>query len=71
MVDAPAPQGLPPGFSFTPVNISLTDIRPLIRMELKTLLTTAKARSTTADATIKAHYEDLVIRINAILDPKK
>ncbi len=71
MVDAPLPQGLPPGFNFIPVNISLTDIRPFVRAELKTLLATAKARNVAADATTKAHYEDLVVRINDILDPKK
>ncbi|WP_199137331.1 zinc-dependent metalloprotease [Pedobacter sp. ASV12] len=71
MVDAPAPQGLPPGFTFTPVNISVTDIRPLVRAELKTLLATAKARGVAGDANTKAHYEDLAVRINDILDPKK
>lgn len=70
MVDAPAPQGLPPGFTFTPVNVSLTDIRPLVRAELKTLLATAKARGLAGDEVTKAHYQDLVIRINNILDPK-
>ncbi|MES2417651.1 MAG: zinc-dependent metalloprotease [Bacteroidota bacterium] len=71
MVDAPAPQGLPPGFMFTPINISLTDIRPMVRMELKTLLATAKTRGVADDSITKAHYEDLAIRINNILDPKK
>jgi hypothetical protein len=71
MVDAPAPVGLPPGFNFTPVNISLTDIRPLVRAELKTLLATAKARAAAGDATTKAHYDDLSFRINEILDPAK
>lgn len=71
MVDAPAPVGLPPGFVFTPVNISVTDIRPLVRAELKTLLATAKARGVAGDANTKAHYEDLAVRINDILDPKK
>jgi hypothetical protein len=70
MVDAPAPVGLPPGFNFTPVNISLTDIRPLVRAELKTLLATAKSRAAAGDATTKAHYDDLAFRINEILDPK-
>lgn len=70
MVDAPAPVGLPPGFVFTPVNISLTDIRPLIRVELKTLLATAKARAVGGDANTKAHYDDLAYRINEILNPK-
>ncbi|WP_379086676.1 zinc-dependent metalloprotease [Pedobacter sp. UC225_65] len=71
MVDAPLPQGLPPGFSFTPVNVGVTDIRPFVRAELKTLLATAKARAIAGDATTKAHYEDLAVRINDILVPKK
>lgn len=71
MVDAPAPQGLPPGFTFTPINVGVTDIRPLVRAELKTLLATAKARSAAGDANTKAHYEDLAVRINEVLDPKK
>lgn len=71
MVDAPLPQGLPPGFSFTPINVGVTDIRPLVRVELKTLLATAKARAVAGDATTKAHYDDLAIRINDILNPKK
>ena len=71
MVDAPAPIGLPPGFSFTPTNVGVTDIRPLVRAELKTLVATSKARAAAGDAITKAHYEDLAVRINDILDPKK
>ncbi|TKC12636.1 DUF5117 domain-containing protein [Pedobacter polaris] len=71
MVDAPAPIGLPPGFNFTPINVGVTDIRPLVRVELKTLAAAAKARAAAGDAMTKAHYEDLVTRINDILDPKK
>lgn len=70
MVDAPAPTNLPPGFSFTPVNVSLTDIRPYVRAELKALLATAKSRAVAADVTTKAHYEDLASRIDNILNPK-
>ena len=70
MVDAPAPV-LPPGFNFTPINVGVTDIRPLVRVELKTLVATAKARAAAGDAMTKAHYEDLASRINDILDPKK
>ncbi len=70
---------LPPGaspdalanFGATPVNVSFSDIRPLVRVELKSLLTAAKARSVAGDAVTKAHYDDLVIRINDILYPKK
>jgi len=64
-VDAAASYGL------TPINISLSDIRPLVRAELKSLLVTVKARSVAGDAVTKAHYEDLGIRIKNILDPKK
>jgi len=70
---------LPPGvavdrianFGMTPVNVALSDIRPLVRVELKTLLSTAKARAVAGDAMTKAHYEDLIVRINNILFPKK
>ena len=71
MVDAPMPTGLPPGFSFTPINVGVTDIRPLVRVELKTLYAAAKARAVAGDAITKAHYDDLAIRINDILNPKK
>ncbi|WP_443945286.1 zinc-dependent metalloprotease [Pedobacter sp. AW1-32] len=70
---------LPPGFpaeyaasyGLTPINVALSDIRPLVRAELKTLLSTTKARSAAGDAISKAHYDDLNIRIKNILDPKK
>ncbi|RDC56903.1 DUF5117 domain-containing protein [Pedobacter chinensis] len=58
-------------YGLTPVNVNLSDIRPLVRAELKTLLATTKARSVAGDAITKAHYEDLNIRIKNILDPKK
>lgn len=58
-------------FGMTPVNVSLSDIRPLVRAELKSLLVLAKGRAVAGDALTKAHYEDLAIRIKDILDPKK
>ena len=70
-----APPGVAPAriadFGLTPVNVSLSDIRPLVRAELKSLLTIAKARAVAGDAMTKAHYDDLAIRINDILNPKK
>ena len=42
----------------------------VVRTELKTLLTITKARIVVANMLSKAHYQDLAIRINAILDPK-
>ncbi|KQN34499.1 zinc-dependent metalloprotease [Pedobacter sp. Leaf41] len=70
---------LPPGFpvesaasyGLTPINVSLSDIRPLVRAELKALQATTKARSVAGDAIAKAHYDDLTVRIKDILDPKK
>ena len=58
-------------YGMTPVNVSLSDIRPLVRMELKTLMAVSKTRAVAGDAMTKAHYQDLAIRINDILNPKK
>lgn len=58
-------------YGFTPINVSLSDIRPLVRAELKSLLTLTKARALAGDSLTKAHYDDLGIRINDILFPKK
>lgn len=69
------PAGLPAeyaaSYGLTPINVSLSDIRPLVRAELKALSATTKARSAAGDAISKAHYEDLSVRIKNILDPKK
>lgn len=73
--DSELPAGFPveaaANYGLTPINVSLSDIRPLVRAELKKLSTTTKARSAAGDAITKAHYEDLNIRIKNILDPKK
>ncbi|AMQ01071.1 glutaminyl-tRNA synthetase [Pedobacter cryoconitis] len=58
-------------YGITPINVSLSDIRPLVRAELKSLLTLTKTRALAGDNLTKAHYDDLVIRINAVLFPKK
>jgi len=58
-------------YGLTPINVSLSDIRPLVRAELKALQATTKARSVAGDAIAKAHYDDLTVRIKDILDPKK
>jgi hypothetical protein len=58
-------------FGLTPINVSLSDIRPLARVELKSLLALTKGRSLAGDALTKAHYADLAIRINDVLNPKK
>ena len=58
-------------YGLTPINVGLSDIRPLVRAELKKLMVTTKARSAAGDAITRAHYEDLSVRIKDILDPKK
>lgn len=73
--DSDLPPGFPTDFAasygLTPININLSDIRPLVRAELKTLLATTKARAAAGDAMSKAHFDDLNVRIKNILDPKK
>lgn len=66
-----APADALANYGLTPVNVPLSDIRPLVRAELKSLIATAKLRAVAGDSLTKAHYDDLVIRINDILNPKK
>lgn len=52
------------------VNVSQSDIRPIVRAELNQLLRDARsARS--SDALTRIHLQDLVERIDGILNPKK
>jgi Met-zincin/Domain of unknown function (DUF5117)/Domain of unknown function (DUF5118) len=56
---------------YTPVDVSQSDIRPIVRAELKTLRAQiGGAIVRTTDALSKYHLEDAVQRINLILDPK-
>jgi len=69
MVDAPAaPAGF--GGGGGSVNMSMNDIRPMVRAELTRLRTDLRSASSRGDAITRAHYTDLVARIDAILDPK-
>ncbi|WP_215225589.1 zinc-dependent metalloprotease [Echinicola shivajiensis] len=53
------------------INASQSDIRPIVRAELKTLQRMIKAAiPRTSDKVSKIHLEDLLARIDAILDPK-
>ncbi|MEN2280537.1 zinc-dependent metalloprotease [Algoriphagus sp. SE2] len=53
------------------INASQSDIRPVVRGELKTLQRQVNAAiSRTSDNMSKLHLEDLSARIDAILDPK-
>lgn len=55
----------------TPIDVSQSDVRPIVRAELKALkaqITAAVARTT--DTMSKYHMDDCIQRINLILDPK-
>lgn len=68
---APVPETFRAFFGSTPIDVSQSDIRPMVRAELKTLRTQViGAIARTADPMSKYHLEDAVQRINQILDPK-
>jgi len=53
------------------INASQSDIRPIVRGELKSLQRQVKAAiPKTSDRVSKLHLEDALERINLILDPK-
>jgi hypothetical protein len=64
--------GLPPAllasFGLTPINVALSDIRPMVRAELK--LIDAKLPKG-GDAITTAHYTDLHLRIKEALNPTR
>jgi hypothetical protein len=68
---APVPANFRAFIGGTPIDVSQSDIRPMVRAELKTLRTQINgAIARTADSMSKYHLEDAVQRINNILDPK-
>ncbi len=66
------PPGLPPGFVIQPpTNTSRTDIRALVRADLKAVQAQLRATAPLyADRVQRAHLEDVVERIARVLDPK-
>jgi hypothetical protein len=69
-----APAATPAGFGPTRnrFDIATSDVRPLVRAQLTSLRNDARARAgSTADATARAHFVDLVERIDRALDPAK
>ncbi|MEO7989333.1 MAG: zinc-dependent metalloprotease [Chryseolinea sp.] len=70
--ELPAPAANIRSFSgYTAIDVSQSDIRPIVRGELKALrtqLTQALARTT--DTITRYHLDDCIQRINVILDPK-
>jgi hypothetical protein len=68
---APLPANIRAFAGNTPIDVSQSDIRPMVRAELKALRTQINgAIGRTADPMSKYHLEDAVQRINLILDPK-
>lgn len=68
---APVPANFRAFIGGTPIDVSQSDIRPMVRAELKALRTQINgAIARTADSMSKYHLEDAVQRINQILDPK-
>ncbi|HBV99886.1 MAG TPA: zinc-dependent metalloprotease [Bacteroidetes bacterium] len=57
-------------YGYTPVDVSQSDIRPLVREQLTTLKSQVdRASSNTGDRMTTAHLNDLSERIDLILDP--
>ncbi|WP_224998461.1 zinc-dependent metalloprotease [Cesiribacter sp. SM1] len=57
---------------FTPVDVELSDIRPIVRAELLRLQRDVRsAQNRTSDTLTRYHYQDLVERIEEILNPNK
>jgi len=70
--ELPAPPASFRSFSgYTPINVSQSDIRPIVRGELKVLRSQlTQAMVGTTDTITKYHLDDCIQRINLILDPK-
>jgi hypothetical protein len=68
-------ESLPPQvrgfFGFTPITVSQSDIRPIVREQLESLLTEVRrAKARTNDRGTRVHYNDLEKRIDGILNPR-
>ena len=61
-----------PGFEGTlNYKVSTSDVQPIVRGELQALKRTLKtARNAEVNTITKYHYDDLIARIDAVLDPK-
>jgi len=70
--DGPSRRPGRPGFEGTlNYKISTSDVRPLVRGELKTLKKSLRAaRNASVNTVTKYHYEDAIARIDALLEPK-
>ena len=62
---------LPSAFGFNPVSVSQSDLRPIAREQLETLLVDVRrAKGRTNDRATRVHLNDMERRIDAILNPK-
>jgi hypothetical protein len=62
---------LPAAFGFNPVSVSQSDLRPIAREQLETLVADVRrAKTRTNDRATRVHLNDLERRIDAILNPK-
>lgn len=70
--DGPSSRSSRPGFEGRlSYNVSVSDVRPIVRGELKALKNTLRAaRNRTINTITKYHYEDAIARIDQLLDPK-
>jgi hypothetical protein len=57
---------------FTPISVKLSEIRPHVRAELnQTIDILKRAKAATADKGTRQHYDELLARIDQVLDPSK
>ncbi|MCF6352788.1 MAG: zinc-dependent metalloprotease [Cyclobacteriaceae bacterium] len=67
----PVPEQFKKYVKRTNVNVEMSDIRPVVRYQLKTLKSEINAAiPRTSDRMSKYHLQDAVVRIDAILNPK-
>lgn len=59
-------------YGFTPVDVELSDIRPVVRAELERLQRDLRrVEGRTRDSLTRYHYQDLIKRIDQTLNPKQ
>ncbi len=69
--DSPTPRRRRPGFEGTlTYNVNTSDVRSLVRGELKTLRSRLRTAKNGVNTVTRYHYEDAIARIDQLLDPK-
>lgn len=67
----PVPSRFAGFIGYTPIDVSNSDIRAIVRAELKQLRAQVASAAAGASGMKKYHLEDLLERIDMVLDPKK